>query len=239
MSDSPVSKNKAASPLPVNYKLKLETIRGSGADFQLRSLLDRQQFYDPLGKAEALGISSAAWPIFGMLWPSGRVLANAMLTFDMQGKRILELGCGLALASLVLHRRGGNITASDCHPLAAAFLRANLKLNNLPSMKYRTGNWSRSNPLLKRFDVIIGSDVLYDRDQPEALSRFIDLHAAPDVEVLIVDPDRGNRTSFNRKMEVLGYAHTETRVLALPGDGAAYKGRLLRYLKASPVRSVA
>ncbi|MEO6016900.1 MAG: SAM-dependent methyltransferase [Polaromonas sp.] len=214
------------------YQLKFETIHGSGEALQLRSLLDRQQFHDPLGEAEREGISSSAWPIFGLLWPSSRVLAHAMLTYEVQGKRILELGCGLALASLVIHRRGGNITASDCHPLAAEFLSENLKLNHLPAMKYQRGNWSRDNPLLARFDLIIGSDVLYDRDQPQTLSQFIDLHAQPHAEVLIVDPDRGNRVSFSRKMEALGYSRTETRVSALPGSGEKYKGRVLRYLKA-------
>ncbi|MEO7945750.1 MAG: hypothetical protein ABIR56_01355 [Polaromonas sp.] len=66
-------------------------------------------------------------------------------------------------------------------------------------MKYQSGNWSRSNPLLGRFDVIIGSDVLYDRGQLQVLAQFTDQHAQPDVQVLIVDPDRGNRVSFNRE----------------------------------------
>jgi predicted nicotinamide N-methyase len=220
----------AGTVSPPPYLLKHETVSGSGEDLQLRSLLDRQQFHDPLGEAEREGISSSAWPLFGLLWPSGRVLAHAMLTFELEGKRILELGCGLALASLVVHRRGGNITASDCHPLTAEFLLENLKLNHLPAMKYQAGNWSRANPLLERFDVIIGSDVLYDRGQPEVLSQFIELHALPHTEVLIVDPDRGNRASFNRKMDVLGYSRTETRVTELPAGGS-YKGRLLRYLR--------
>ena len=215
------------------YQLKIETITGIGDDLQLRSLLDRQQFHDPLGEAERAGISSSAWPIFGMLWPSSRVLAHAMLTYAVEGKRVLELGCGLALASLVIHRRGGNITASDCHPLAAEFLQENLKLNQLPTMKYETGNWSRSNPSLGRFDLIIGSDVLYDREQPEVLSQFINLHAEPVAEVLIVDPDRGNRASFNRKMGLLGYSQTETRFSTLAGTPEKYKGRLLRYVKTS------
>lgn len=213
------------------YLLKFETVSGSGGDLQMRSLLDRQQFHDPLGEAEREGISSSAWPLFGLLWPSGRVLAHAMLTHDIAGKRILELGCGLALASLVLHRRGGDITASDAHPLAGDFLLENLKLNHLPAMKYQTGNWAHANPLLARFDLIIGSDVLYDREQPEALSQFIARHALPGAEILIVDPDRGNRASFNRKMEAMGYGRVETRVSALPGSGDRYKGRLLRYLK--------
>jgi predicted nicotinamide N-methyase len=215
------------------YQFKFETITGSGDDLQVRSLLDRQQFHDPLGEAEAEGISSSAWPLFGLVWPSGRVLAHVMQTFELEGKRILELGCGLGLASLIVHRRGGDITASDCHPLAAAFLLENLKLNRLPAMKYQMGNWSRANPLLERFDLIIGSDILYDRGQPHVLSQFIDLHAQPDVEVLIVDPDRGNRVAFNRNMDSLGYSHTQTLISQLPGSGAKYKGRLLRYLRTS------
>ena len=210
------------------YQVKFETVRGIGSDLQLRALLDRQQYHDPDGIAQAEGISSATWPIFGMLWPSGQVLAHAMQTYAIEGKSILELGCGLALASLVVHRRGGDITASDCHPLTAEFLLENLKLNQLPPMKYQTGNWSRANPLLARFDLIIGSDVLYDREQPDILSQFIEQHANPNAEVLIVDPDRGNRASFNRKMALLGYAHSQERVEKLP-DGTAYKGRLHTY----------
>ena len=56
---------------------------------------------------------------------AGRVLAQAMSSFDVAGKRILELGCGLGLSSLVLHRRKADITASDHHPLVEEFLTYN------------------------------------------------------------------------------------------------------------------
>jgi predicted nicotinamide N-methyase len=232
MSHTPVAAPQAGPPsAPRGYLLKFETICGSGDDLQLRSLLDREQFHDPLGEAEDAGISSSAWPIFGLLWPSGRVLAHVMLTHEIDGKHILELGCGLALASLVVHRRGGDITASDCHPLAGPFLLENIELNGLPPLLYKNGNWSRANPLLERFDLIIGSDVLYDREQPEILSKFIALHALPGAEILIVDPDRGNRPGFNRRMDALGYSRTETAVSSLPGGIEKYKGRLLRYVQ--------
>jgi hypothetical protein len=100
-------------------------------------------------------------------------------------------------------------------------------------MKYQSGNWARSNPLLGRFDVIMGSDVLYDRGQPQVLAQFIEQHAQPGAEVLIVDPDRGNRPAFNREMSARGYSHSETRIATLPGEGGKYKGRLLKYLRTS------
>ena len=57
--------------MPLGYEVKFETVRGNGADLRMRSLLDRQQFHDPAGEAEQAGISSALWPLFGLLWPSG------------------------------------------------------------------------------------------------------------------------------------------------------------------------
>jgi predicted nicotinamide N-methyase len=216
--------------LPSGYHVKLETVTGAGEDLTLRSLLDRVQYHDPEGEAERAGISPASWPLFGLLWPSGQVLAGVMATYAIGGKRVLELGCGLGLASMVVHRRGGDVTASDCHPLASLFLAENLELNGLPGMKYCAAHWGRANALLGRFDVIIGSDVLYDREQPEALSQFIARHSEPGVEVLIVDPNRGNQGRFSAKMGLLGYSHQSTLVACLP-DGVPYRGRLHRYLR--------
>lgn len=200
-----------------------------GADLDIRCLLDRLQYADPFGAAAAAGISPASWPLFGQLWPSARRLADLMQTWELRSRRGLEIGCGLGLASLVIHRRGGNITASDCHPLTESFLQANLRLNKLPDMRYRIGHWGRDNPALGKFDLIIGSDVLYERDHPALVADFIGLHAAPAAEVLIVDPNRGNRPAFSRCMSHLGFDFSET---ILGGDHAGeglYRGRLLRY----------
>ena len=212
------------------YEVKFQCVAvAGGADLEIRSLLDRQQYADPLGEAAAAGISPACWPLFGQLWPSAQKLADLMQGWELGTARVLEIGCGLALASLVVHRREGDVTASDCHPLAQAFLKANLGLNGLPQMKFDPGNWTRDNPALGEFDLIIGSDVLYERSQPEQLAGFIELHAAPDAEVLIIDPNRGNRSAFNRCMAARGFTLTETRLDAPLDDGSPYHGRLLRY----------
>jgi ETFB lysine methyltransferase len=198
-------------------------------EYRIRSLRDRQQFNDPEGEAEGLGITSANWPLFGQAWPSGRVLAAAMHSFPIEGKRILEMGCGLALSSLVLHRRGADITASDNHPLAATFLAEDLRLNHPGPIKFHTGDWSDTGAAPGQFDLIIGSDVLYERGQPQVLSDFIDRHSGHRVEVIIVDPNRGNRAKFNQRMARLGYAHSEARAPARQTDGVHYKGRILTY----------
>lgn len=206
-----------------------------GAHLQIRSLLDRLQYADPIGAAEAAGISPASWPLFGQIWPSAQKLADLMQTYIIGDRRILEIGCGLALASLVIQRRLGNITASDCHPLTKAFLQENALLNDLPELKYVIGNWGRGNSDLGKFDLIIGSDVLYDRDMPGQVAAFIKLHAADQAEIIIVDPNRGNRSAFNRSMGDSGFALTETVINAPLDDGSPYRGKMLRYLRDSAV----
>lgn len=115
------------------YLTKNEDIAIHGAaSLSIRSLLDHQQFHDPHGTAMRLGISDAIWPLFGMLWPSGLQLAEIMVQQPtLAGRRILELGCGLGLASMVCHRQGADITASDCHPLAGQFLAENVRRNGM------------------------------------------------------------------------------------------------------------
>lgn len=219
-------------PAP-GYEVKRQRVAvAGGSDLDIRSLLDRQQYFDPLGEAEAAGISPACWPLFGQVWPSAQKLADLMQSWELGSKRVLEIGCGLGLASLVVHRRLGNITASDCHPLTETFLQANLLLNHLPQLKYCTGNWGRTNPQLDEFDLIIGSDVLYERNHPAQLAEFVLLHAAPVAEVLIIDPNRSNRSAFNHLMSAGGFVLAETAIETPLHDGSPYRGRLLHYQRA-------
>jgi len=226
------------------YQTRQQRITIAGADdLLIRSLSDNQQFADPLGEAAELGISSAAWPLFGMVWPSGIELAVRLAARKVRPQeRILEIGCGLALASLVGHRAGADVSASDCHPLAAAFLLENIRLNELAPLKYRHGDWAeptfqrcalgirRRRIVRGRFDLIIGSDVLYERDERAVLAGFIARHAMPVSDVWIVDPDRSNRAAFNRQMAGLGFTMQEQRLdRAATAETRAYKGRLLAY----------
>ena len=56
-------------------------------DIHLRTLRDKQEFSDDKGIAEKLGISSALWPLFGVIWPSSLVLAHYLFKFDFAGKK--------------------------------------------------------------------------------------------------------------------------------------------------------
>ena len=222
------------------YLTKQESIAVHGVpNLLVRSLLDKQQFYDPEDAALDLGISSAFWSLFGLLWPSGSRLAERLALRPVSThERILEIGCGLALSSLVGHRRGANITASDCHPLAGECLRENLRLNKLSPMNYQHGHWGQHSEqhqdpkVNSRFDLIIGSDILYERDEQGDLAHYINEHLEDHAEVWVVDPNRGNRAHFHRNMAAQGFSlREEVLDISATETEAAYKGRMLTYLR--------
>lgn len=224
----------------VGYKTHLRRIDIPNSDSLLvRSLLDRQQYWDPEGKAARQGISSALWPLFGLLWPSSIYLAGQMATYPMRaGEQVLEIGCGLALPSLACHRRGMAVTASDRHPLARKFLHTNLRLNRLPAtLRYRHANWSTlapgdGLPLSGRYDLIIGSDLLYERNAPRALAHFIACHASARSQVWLVEADRGYHNAITRHLANHGFVRSEqTRLHREPclSGATRYRGRLLKY----------
>lgn len=212
----------------MSYRTRYQTIEFGDLDIHLCTLRDNQQFADEDGIAAALGISSASWPLFGIVWPSGVVLANEMLGYCVAGKRILEVGCGIAVASLVLNQRHADITATDYHPEVEKFLQRNAKLNASASISYTRTGWADADSGLGQFDTIIGSDLLYEAEHVELLAQFINQHAKAHCEVLLVDPGRGNHARFSKRMIGLGYSHSQTKpqtaYLAKP-----FGGQLLSY----------
>ena len=212
-----------------HYQVRHQSVSINNFVYPIRTLQDRQQFHDQDDQAAAIGISSATWSLFGVVWPSSRVLARHVSGINLQGKTVLEIGCGIALSSIVLHRMGVDITASDYHPLAREFLDQNVLDNLLPPIKFQTGNWEIANPLLAKFDLIIGSDVLYEPAHAGQVSDFIERHCLPTAEVIIVDPDRGNRARFTKAMLALGYSHSFVRFNEAEEDKEPCKGRILSY----------
>ncbi len=197
--------------------------------YRLRVLSDTQQFADPDGHSARIGISSAQWSLFGQVWPAGRLLAQAMERFDFAGKRILELGCGIGLASLVLQRRGADVVASDAHPLAEVFLAYNAALNGLPALHYRHLRWDTPLPTLGVFDLIIASDVLYERNHAELIGAVIERHTAHEAEVLVTDPGRGNSARFSRLLAEHGFSVQSEHCPMDDADPPPHRGRLLHY----------
>ncbi|HAA56089.1 MAG TPA: histidine kinase [Myxococcales bacterium] len=209
-----------------SLRFRYQTIEFSdGLDIHVRTLRDNMQFYDPDDIALELGISNSSWPLFGIVWETGRYLAELMLDFDIRGKRILEVGCGIGLASLVLNHRLADITSTDQHPDAEAFMQENVRINHGRDIPFVRTGWADEDSGMGTFDLLIASDVLYERSFAEPLSCFLDQHAKATCEIIVIDPGRGHHSELNKKMIVLGFEQSQepTKHKLLP------RGKVLRY----------
>jgi predicted nicotinamide N-methyase len=210
-------------------RLSYQTVEFGKIDIHLCTLRNRQEFHDPVGVAESLGISSAQWPIFGVVWPSSKVLAHYISDYDTGSKRILEIGCGMALASLLLNKQHADITATDYHPESGIFLARNALLNEDEPISYKQVDWADTEDDLGLFDLIIGSDLLYEEQHIALLANFIEDHSNQTCEVVIVDPGRGRKNKLSARMIEFGYSSSEEKPSHTDYLGEEFKGHILKF----------
>ncbi len=103
-------------------------------------------------------------PYWAELWPASLALAEALP--DVDRLRVVELGCGLAVPSLVAAARGAEVTATDWADDAIALVRENAAANGL-ELTAEVRDWR--DPWAARFDLVLAADVLYERRNVEPL----------------------------------------------------------------------
>jgi predicted nicotinamide N-methyase len=202
--------------LRMDYKLTLseERIGSAGAQVQLQieRLANLNETIDELfAELERTGnatLLESLCPYFGVVWPSARGLAEHLAeagTEGLAGKSVLEVGCGLAVPSLLAARLGARVVATDYHPDIPRFLAHNSELNGL-AIEFVSWDWQSEESPLGRFDWVVGSDILYERQHPEPVARMLARHVAPGGRVVLADPGRPYLQAFADEMKRLGFA---------------------------------
>src|SRR5262249_32917966 len=126
-------------------------------------------------------------------------------------RSVLDLGCGMGLAGTVAARLGMPVLFADLETPALLFAR----INSLPDrhrVRTRQLNWRPERPG-ERFDLIIGSDILYERAQWEFLEPFWRKHLTSDGKVLLGEPGRQTGDLFPDWIRARGWSlqqHSES-----------------------------
>lgn len=215
----------------MNIRVCYNTHEFGNLDIHLRTLRDKQEFHDQDGIAEKLGISSATWPLFGVVWPSSLILAHHLLNFNFDNHRVLEVGCGIGLASVLLNHLKVDVTATDYHPEVESFLNQNTSLNQDPKIPFIRTGWADPVTDMGRFTLIVGSDLLYEDEHVGLLSLFVEQHSEARCTIILVDPGRGRQGKFSRKMDSLGFSVTGSKPENVDYLEQPFKGTILRYTR--------
>jgi predicted nicotinamide N-methyase len=176
-----------------------ETLRVGDVELTLvrpsepEALLDEEAFAD-----------DEFMPYWAELWPAGLALAEA-LPDDLAGVRVVELGCGLGVPSLVAAARGAAVTAVDWAADAIALLRENAARNGLELEAVRT-DWRGFDGV---FDLALAADVLYEARNVEPLVRLLPLIAP---EALVALAGRPYEDAFLQMVDVEQVAERVVRI---------------------------
>jgi len=131
-------------------------------------------------------------PYWAELWDSSIGIGMWMIATKLIQRstrvRVLDLGCGMGLSGTVAALLGAEVTFADIEQDSILFSRLNgLRVSS--KIRARRVDWQRDD-LMEKFDLIIGSDVLYERTQWSHLDRFFRTHLAPEGTVLLGEPGR-------------------------------------------------
>jgi predicted nicotinamide N-methyase len=142
-------------------------------------------------------------PYWAELWPSSLALAEALHERPPRGLRVLELGCGLGVPSVVAALEGAaEVTASDWSPDAVAAAARNAARNGA-AVRGLVASWFEPEPLLARapWDLVIAADVLYEARNVEPLVALVPRLLAPGGEGWVADPQRATSAELLLRLE--------------------------------------
>ena len=129
-------------------------------------------------------------PYWAELWESGLGIGQMLVSAPqlVRGKNVLDLGCGMGLAGTVAAALGSNVLFADLEADSLLFAT----LNSLPwreNIRTRRLNWQKDR-LDERFDLIVGADILYEKQQWGFLEPFWRGHIENGGSVLLGEPGR-------------------------------------------------
>ena len=169
-------------------------------------------------------------PYWADLWPSAKALARWLSKEDLQGKRVLELGCGLGLPAVVCVSGGAEVVVSDQYEAALDFAVFNARDNDGREPKTFMFDWRRPEmDGLGTFDLVLGADILYEALSGLSLAELVPRLLAPGGEAVLADPVRNTAAVFLDGMEERGFrVETESAFVEQAGKMVEVRVHRLR-----------
>ena len=145
-------------------------------------------------------------PYWADLWPSAFALGEHLLELihPPDGRRAVELGCGIGLVACCAVRAGFELTVTDYYHEAVAFTAANVRANTGTRVATRHLDWRTIPEDVGRFDLVLAADVLYERPYGPLMAQVVARLLAPGGRAWIADPGRIGASGFVENAESLG-----------------------------------
>ncbi len=201
------------SDLKINYKTKIEQRRFGDKLFVLEVIRDLDEaidhICDQMSDNQKLDpFAEDLCPYFGVLWPASVGLTQFLFKNShlVKRKKILEIGCGAGLPSLASSYLGGDVLATDFHPDVEVFFIRNCRHSNV-DCSYERMNWREESRYQGEFDLVIGSDILYESKHPDEVAKALARFIKPEGKIILSDPERPYANMFLMASSEIGLSH--------------------------------
>ena len=217
------------SDLERRFRVVTETIRVRDGFFKM---LRPDSADDLISEEDFAG--DERLPYWAAIWPSSIVVANELIAGGITAargtKRTIELGCGIGVVTTAAIKAGLDVLATDYYEPALEFTQANTCRNLDREAATRMVNWRELPNDLGRFDLILASDVLYEREYAGLLPRVFDKLLQFDGHAVIADPGRVSTPAFLYACKGAGFKVVEMK--SLPWEDGAIKQKIDIYTMA-------
>lgn len=158
-------------------------------------------------------------PYWSYLWPTSLETAVAVLNHDWEsGTSVLEIGAGIALTGLAALAVGLRVTFSDFDRQAINLALYNARANRLEkNAEALLLDWRQ--PIDRRFPVIFGCDVIYEKQNHRPILGLLEKMLAPDGEAWITDPGRHQADAFFELVEASPFVARHRAIKREPYPG--------------------
>jgi predicted nicotinamide N-methyase len=130
-------------------------------------------------------------PFWATVWPGAVVFARYILNhqIEVSGKKVLDLGCGGAIAGIAAARAGAQeVIANDVDTVALEIAAQNAAANQV-SIKLDSADYLSARPL-PPVDVILVADMFYQQEQARRLIAHLTEAVKTGSQVFIADGQR-------------------------------------------------
>ena len=152
-------------------------------------------------------------PYWAELWPSGIALAAKIVREPglVQGKHVLEIGCGLGVTATAALRAGADLTVTDYAPEALALCALNALSGAGVEPTALRVNWRDPDAALLAgagagYSTVLAADVLYEDRDVEPLLAFTQRAVAPGGELWLAEPGRRPAARFLQTIVNFGWS---------------------------------
>ena len=141
------------------------------------------------------------FPLWAKIWPASWVLAGHLAQMPVAAdRRLLEIGGGIGLVSIVAATFGHRITMTEYNPDALQFARANALVNECPQLNIQHLDWNRPH-LTAQFDCIVASEVSYREEDLQPLLMLFLNRLKKSGEVILAGEMRKLSKDFYKVLE--------------------------------------